>query len=96
MSFFTPSGTKIPGSQLLQSLSVTQSVVMDTLTVNTVKSTSMTDGVATLQNGYLTGIRDPLILSGVATKNYVDSMLGSIIWKSPCRLATTLLNNLVI
>lgn len=94
MSFFVPQGTKIPGSHQLQSLSVTKNAVIDILTVDNMKSTNITDGVATLEGGYLTGLNDPIVLSGAATKKYVDDMIGNLIWKQPCRLATINLNNL--
>ncbi len=79
MSFFVPSGVKTPGSKNLQSLTITENCIIKTLS----------DGVSTLENGYLTGLNDPIIPSGAATKQYVDNSISDLVWRSPCRLATT-------
>ena len=89
-SFFIPSGPKTPGSKNLQSLTITENsninnlitktFTVDTITVNSLTATSIsslliTDGIATLQGGYLTGLNNPIVPSGAATKEYVDNVL---------------------
>ncbi len=93
-SFFVPSGSRIPGTQNIRTLTITERADIATLVVNELTAPIITDGVATLHGGYLTGLHDPIVLSGAATKNYVDNIVGNLVWKEPCRLATVLMDNL--
>ncbi len=68
MSFFVPSGTKIPGSQELQSLSITRNALFEVLIVENLKTNNIN-----MQGGKITNLAEPIDDSDAATKDYVDT-----------------------
>jgi hypothetical protein len=94
MSFYAP-GPRVPSTSILKSLTVTERAnieEMDIKRINVLESIKV--GSILIGGNYITGLNDPIQSNGAATKNYVDGMIGPTVWKAPCRLATTILENL--
>lgn len=94
MSFNIP-GPKVPGTNVLRTLTVTEKANIEEMDIKRFKvSESIKVGSVLIEDGFITGLNDPVVPDGAATKKYVDEIIGPTVWKNPCRLATAILENL--
>ena len=78
----------IPGSSNLTSSQVTALTVYGELFIQKLLANEISDGVATLTNGTLSGLTAPTLPSDSTNKEYVDALVGGT-WKYPVVVTTT-------
>lgn len=76
------------GSANYDTLEAENVKIINNFESNNITAVSISDGIATLSGGTLSGLVAPVAGSDAANKAYVDSLIGGT-WKGPVRVAST-------